>query len=62
MIIKSFEFKKTNIQSYNFYLFYGENKGLKKEIIDTNFKNKFKDETYYFEESLIIKNENDFFN
>jgi DNA polymerase III subunit delta len=61
MIIKSFEFKKTNIQSYNFYLFYGENKGLKKEIIDTNFKNKFKDETYYFEESLIIKNENDFF-
>jgi DNA polymerase III subunit delta len=61
MIIKSFEFKKTNIQSYNFYLFYGENKGLKKEIIDTNFKNRFKDETYYFEESLIIKDENSFF-
>ena len=61
MIIKSFEFKKTYIKSYNFFLLYGENDGLKKEIIDTNFKNEFKNETYRFEENTIIKNEKNFF-
>ena len=29
MIFKSFEFKKIDIKKNNFYLFYGENNGLK---------------------------------
>ena len=41
MIFKSFEFKKINTKEYCFYLFYGENNGLKKELIDTNFKTMF---------------------
>ena len=43
MISKSFEFKKININNYNYYLFYGENNGLKKEIIEKHFKNQFKE-------------------
>ncbi len=38
MIIKSFELNKVNILKYNFYLFYGENYGLKNELIEKNFK------------------------
>ena len=34
MIIKSFELNKIDLKKNNFFLFYGENEGLKKEIID----------------------------
>ena len=56
MIFKSFEFKKIEVKKYNFYLFYGENEGLKKEIINNNFKKIFKNNTYNYEESLILQN------
>ena len=61
MILKSFEFKKINIKKYNFYLFYGENDGLKKEIIDTNFKKIFKENNYNYEENIILQNQKNFF-
>ncbi len=61
MILKSFEFKKINIKKYNFYLFYGENNGLKKEIIDINFKKIFKENNYNYEESIILQNQKNFF-
>ena len=61
MILKSFEFKKINIKKYNFYLFYGENDGLKKEIIDINFKKIFKENNYNYEESIILQNQKNFF-
>ena len=61
MILKSFEFKKINIKKYNFYLFYGENDGLKKEIIDINFKKIFKENSYNYEESIILQNQKNFF-
>ena len=61
MIIKSFEFKKIDIKKYNFYLFYGENEGLKKELIDTNFKKLFENRVYDYEENSILNNEKEFF-
>jgi len=61
MIIKSFEFKKINIKRYNFYLFYGENEGLKKELIDTNFKKHFENRIYSYEENAVLNNEKEFF-
>ena len=61
MILKSFEFKKINIKKYNFYLFYGENDGLKKEIIDINFKKIFKENNYNYEENIILQNQKNFF-
>ena len=61
MIFKSFEFRKIEIKKYNFYLFYGENEGLKKELINNNFKKTFKNSTYNYEESLILQNQKNFF-
>ena len=61
MIFKSFEFKKINVKKKNFYLFYGENNGLKKELIDDNFKKTFKDKTYNYEENIILQNQKGFF-
>ena len=61
MISKSFEFKKININNYNYYLFYGENNGLKNEIIEVYFKNRFKGNYYNYEEGVIIKNKDNFF-
>ena len=56
MISKSFEFKKININDYNYYLFYGENNGLKNEIIEVHFKTRFSANHYNYEEDVILKN------
>ncbi len=61
MIFKSFEFKKIEVKKHNYYLFYGENEGLKKELINNNFKKIFKNSTYNYEESLILQNQKNFF-
>jgi DNA polymerase-3 subunit delta len=61
MIFKSFEFKQIEVKKNNFYLFYGENEGLKKELINNNFKKIFKNNTYNYEESLILQNQKNFF-
>ena len=39
MIIKTFEIDKKKFDKQNFFLVYGENEGLKKEIIQTIKKN-----------------------
>ena len=54
MIIKSFELEKNKINK-KFFLFYGENQGFKKQIIEENFKKKFSESTYYYEESEVLK-------
>ena len=61
MIIKSFELEKNKINK-KFFLFYGENQGFKKQIIEENFKKKFSESTYYYEESEVLNNEDGFFN
>ena len=40
MILKSFELSKIKIENYNFYLFYGNNEGLKEETIKHFFEKK----------------------
>ncbi len=61
MILKSFEFKKINIKKYNLYLFYGENNGFKKELIDTNFRKIFNENIYNYDENIILQNQKNFF-
>ena len=41
MITKSFEINKINFNKNHFYLLYGENEGLKNEIIQKYLKYKF---------------------
>ena len=61
MIIKSFELNKVDLKKNNFFLFYGENEGLKKEIIENNFKNNYPKKTFYYDESEILNNKSIFF-
>lgn len=61
MILKSFEFKKINTNNFNFYLFYGENNGLKKDLISSNFEKSFEEKIYKYEENFILQNEKNFF-
>ena len=61
MILKSFEVSKKEISSIKLFLVYGENQGLKKEIIDTiKFKHSGKEIKY--EETQILANKLLFFN
>ena len=62
MIIKSFELTKIDLKKNSFFLFYGENTGHKKQVIDEKFKKFVKENIYFYEESEIIKNEENFFN
>ena len=41
MILKSFEVNKINFYKNHFYLLYGENEGLKNEIIQKYFEQKY---------------------
>ena len=61
MIIKSFELNKIDFKKNNFFLFYGENEGLKKEIIESNFKNNYPKKTFYYDESEVLNNKGNFF-
>ena len=62
MILKSFEIEKIKIGDKNLFLFYGENQGYKNQIIEEKFKEKYKENTYYYDENEILNNENNFFN
>ena len=61
MILKSFEVSKKEISSIKLFLVYGENQGLKKEIIET-IKSKHSGKEVKFEETQILTNELLFFN
>ena len=62
MIVKSFELNKLKINNYNFFLFYGDNEGLKEEIIKNLFEKNYHNKIHRYEEKEILSNENDFFN
>jgi DNA polymerase III subunit delta len=62
MIIKSFELSKINYTKNNFFLFYGDNEGLKDEIIKNLFEKNYKDKIFRYEEKEILNNTNNFFN
>ena len=42
MILKSFELNKIKLNNYKFYLFYGDNEGLKEENIKNLFEKTIK--------------------
>ena len=61
MIIRSYEIRKINNLEVNFFLFYGENQGLKEEIIQENFKKKYLDKTFTYSENDILNNKTNFY-
>ena len=56
MIIKSFEINKINFKKINFFLLYGENEGLKNEIIKKEFENKFNQNVLKYDEKEVLDN------
>jgi DNA polymerase-3 subunit delta len=62
MIVKSFELEKIDLKNKKFFLLYGENEGLKKEIIEKKFKKNYSDNIYNYEENFVLNNEEEFFN
>tara|TARA_B110000858_G_scaffold196689_1_gene256114 strand:- start:389 stop:1384 length:996 start_codon:yes stop_codon:yes gene_type:complete len=62
VIIKYFELKKISLKEYNYFLFYGENEGLKSELIKNNFEINFRDKIYRYDEKEILNNKENFFN
>jgi len=62
MILKSFELSKIKLNNYKFYLFYGDNDGLKEENIKNLFEKNYQDKIHRYEEKEILDNTNIFFN
>ena len=62
MILKSFELNKLKLNNHDFYLFYGDNEGLKEELIKNLFEKNYLDKIHRYEEREILDNENNFFN
>ena len=62
MILKSFEIGKIKLNNYKFYLFYGDNEGLKEENIKNLFEKNYPDKIHRYEEKEILDNINIFFN
>ena len=60
MIIKYNELKSLNKNNFNFYLFYGSNKGLIEETINKNFKPIFTKNISSFDEAELLTNIDDF--
>ena len=61
MIFKSFEINKINFNKNNFYLLYGENEGLKNEIIQKYFEQKYLKKINRYDEKEILENKEIFF-
>jgi len=62
MIVKSYEIDKIDLKKNQFFLLYGENQGLKNEIIEKKFKKNYSKNIYNYEENEILNNEENFFN
>ena len=62
MIIKNYELEKFSLKNHKFYLFYGENEGLKEETIKKLFEKNFLNKIYRYEEKEILDNTNNFHN
>ena len=62
MIIKSFELTKIKLSNYKFYLFYGDNEGLKEETIKNFFEKNYQNKIHRYEEKEILDDVGNFFN
>ena len=61
MILKSFELNKIKLNNHKFYLFYGNNEGLKEETIKNLFEKNYPDKIHRYEEKEILDDINNFF-
>ena len=61
MIIKHFEISKINLKKYDYFLFYGDNEGLKEEVIKNLFEINYPNKIHKYEEKEILDNKNGFF-
>ena len=55
MILKSFELSKIKLNDHKFYLFYGDNEGLKEENIKNLFEKNYINKIYRYDEKEILK-------
>ena len=62
MILKSFELRKIKLNNHKFFLFYGDNEGLKDETIQNLFEKDYQDKIHRYEEKEVLDNINNFFN
>ena len=62
MILKSFELSKIKLSNHKFYLFYGDNEGLKEETIKNLFEKNYPDKIHRYDEKEILNNIDAFFN
>jgi DNA polymerase III subunit delta len=62
MILKSFELSKIKLNNFKFYLFYGDNEGLKDESIKNFFEKNYQDKIHRYEEKEVLDNIDGFFN
>jgi DNA polymerase-3 subunit delta len=62
MIIKSYEVSKIDLKKNFFFLFYGENEGYKKQIIEEKFRKVYIENIHTYEENEILQNQETFFN
>ena len=62
MILRSFELNKIKLENYNFYLFYGDNEGLKEETIKNFFEKKYLNKIFRYEEKEILNDVDVFYN
>ncbi len=60
MIIKSFELEKLKSYQSNIHLIYGNNEGIKDDIINNFYLNNFSGEVLKYEESEILNHKNEF--
>ena len=62
MILKSFELSKIKLSNHKFYLFYGDNEGLKEEAIKNLFEKNYQNKIHRYEEKEILDDISNFFN
>ena len=60
MIIKSFELEKIKSLNYNVHLIYGNNEGIKQDIISNFYKKNYKGEVLKYDEQDILTNKDEF--
>ena len=60
MIIKNFELQKLKSQKYIIHLIYGNNEGIKQDIINNYYLKSFRGEVLKYDEIDIINNKNEF--
>ena len=61
MILKSFELSKIKLSNHKFYLFYGDNDGLKEETIKNLFEKNYQNKIHRYEEKEILDDISNFF-